>query len=89
MAGKKVLILSNAPRIDRFIYTVVRPDETQDHYTTLLAAYRSLRSLMPDKDLQELVSYSQVAKAVRKRTHHTFVTASRKVYQIRAKEVLK
>lgn len=87
MAKKQILILKDVPRIDRYVYTVIRPDETQEHFTTRLAAYQFLRSLMPDKDLPQLTSYSQVSRDIAKRNHFTIATEGRRVYQIKRSEV--
>lgn len=89
MKGKQVIIIADVPRIDRYIYNVVWPDGTQEHFTTRLAAYRYLVSKMPREDRRQLVSYSQVARMIAQDTHYTFATPSRKVYQIRASEVLR
>ena len=89
MRGKKILILSNAPRIDRYVYELVWADEHKEIFTTLFAAYRTLKAGIPDKDAPELVGYPQVARNVRTKTHHTFVTKHRNVYQIRSKEVFR
>jgi len=89
MKGKEVIIITNAPRIDRFIYSVIRPDGTATHMTTRLAAYRTLVSMMPEEDRKYCPSYSQVNRYISRDTHYTVATPSRKVYQIQAKEVWK
>lgn len=81
--------MTDVPRIDRFVYDVIWSDGRTDHYTTRLAAYRALGSGIPKEHRKFLVSYSQAAARIARDTHYTFATPDRKVYQLRASEVLK
>ena len=87
--SKQVLIIRDAPRIDRYVYTVIRPDGTREHFTTRFAAYQHLRSLMPPDEVKFLVSYPQVTRHLKRREHHTIATKERKVYQLLRSEVKK
>jgi hypothetical protein len=86
---RQVLILKDVPRIDRYIYTLVRPDDTREHFTTRLAAYQFLKSMLPESELPRLTSYSQYCRDLNKIRHYTLATAKRQVFQITATPVKK
>lgn len=87
--SKRVLILRDVPRIDRYVYTVVRPDGSRDHFTTRLAAFQFMKSMLPPDALGLFRGYAQVCRILAKHGHYTFAHRDRRIFQLLAEPVNK